>query len=533
MKTERRFFRAAIVSLFILHPSSFIPHSFLLAFNNLSVERRTVRAGETLVITVSLEDEFAEVDSVRLPVHNLTISERPSVEFERALINWTEVRRKVFRYRARAAAPGTAIVGPVVLNAGGQRDTLPAIAIEVIPDRAATSNDPQVILGELLATGREPLFIVAERDRESAYVGEQMIVTWYLYNGSTVQQWQIGSIPKLDDFWVEELDVRSSRPAAVLVGEAMLQKLPVRRVALYPLRSGRLEVGPMEIEAAVMRRTSRGPFSMFEGSVVELGFSSAPIFLSAVPLPPGPAVAAVGDVAMRCLPAQQKNGGPVVVEAIVSGRGNLRAAQPPEFVAPPAGEVQRLERGVTVQRSGDGAVMTRRWQFQIFPRERGSLTVPPLRMPVFSTVAGERQMLQCGAATLAVTASARPALGPPYAEGTGSIRSRAQLVPYFVAGAIALLFAFFVIPWWRRRAALNRAIRGMIGDGDPAAVRENVHASLESRGIDPGSLLREGSDRGDAYRALRSLLDALERDRIDVGDAAREIRRRLRELLLA
>jgi hypothetical protein len=72
-----------------------------------------------------------------------------------------------------------------------------------------------------------------------------------------------------------------------------------------------------------------------------------------------------------------------------------------------------------------------------------------------------------------------------------------------------------------------------MADERPAIVREQVHAALEERGIDPVTLVREGSDRGDAYRSLRSLLDALERDRIDVDDRTREIRRRIRELLLA
>jgi hypothetical protein len=106
------------------------------------------------------------------------------------------------------------------------------------------------------------------------------------------------------------------------------------------------------------------------------------------------------------------------------------------------------------------------------------------------------------------------------------------VTPVVVAAGIAVAFLLFVLPWWRRRTRLNRQIRGLMADGDPATVRENVHTTLERRGIEPASLLREGSDRGDAYRSLRSLLDALEKDRIDVDDRSREIRRRIRELLL-
>ncbi|HUP44714.1 MAG TPA: BatD family protein, partial [Thermoanaerobaculia bacterium] len=502
------------------------------ASNNLSIDRRTIRLGETLTITVSLEDEFAELDHVPLPLRNLTITDPPSMASEFSWINGSIVRRKVLRYRARATAAGPALIGPLVLRAGGQTDTLPAIAVEVISDRAAASNDPAVILPELLATGREPLFVVADVTRERAWVGEQVIVTWYLYNGSTVQQWQIGSIPKLDDFWVEELDVRSTRASSAIVAGEVVQRVPVRRVAVYPLRAGRLEIGPMEVEAAVLRRSNRGPFAFFEGQLVEIAFASAPVTFDTRPIPAGPAVAAVGDLTLRCSPPKQERAGPVVIDAELTGRGNLRAASPPLFASAPAGEVQRLERGVTLSQGSDSATMTRRWQFLVFPRHGGDLTMPPLQMRVFSTAAGERQLLSCAATTLAVSAAERPRLAAS-APPRGPQPLRPAALPVMTALAIGGVFLFAVVPWWRRRTRLDRQIRRIMAGGNPSGVRENVHTALTEHGIDPVSLLREGSDRGDAYRSLRSLLDALERDRIDVDDRNREIRRRLRELLLA
>ena len=500
------------------------------ASNSLLVERRTIRHGEQLTIIVSLEGEFAELDDVRVPLHNLTISDPPSIASEFSWINGEIIRRKVLRYRARADAAGAALVGPLTLRVGQQQDTLPAIAIDVLPDRAATSDDPVVILEELLATGREPLFVMAEQDEPSVYAGEQVIVTWYLYNAATVQRWQIGSIPKLADFWVEELDVRNSRAQTIFLGDHPVQKMAVRRVALYPLRPGRLEVGALEVEAAVLRRRSnRGPFSIFEGNLIETGFSSSPIWVEAKALPAGPAVSAVGELTMRCSSPKQTSGGPVIVEATVTGQGNLRAAVPPVFAVAPVGDVQRIEQGVSLQKSAEAAMMTRRWQYLIFPRAAGKMAIPSLQMPVFSPGAETRRLLQCSASVLAVTATDRPrvAAGAPAAAPP---TLRARMTPFIVAGIIGMVCLAFVLPWWRRRASVERHIRTIISDQNPAEIRERVHAALAGRGIDAVVLVKEASDRGDAYRSLRSLLDALERDRIDVDDRDREIRRRLREL---
>jgi hypothetical protein len=520
---------------FIFHPSSFILSLLLVAAsasasNSLLVERRTIRHGEQLTIIVSMEGEFAELDDVRVPLHNLTISDPPSIASEFSWINGEIIRRKVLRYRARAVAAGPALVGPLTLRAGQQQDTLPAIAIDVLADRAATSDDPLVILEELLATGREPLFVMAEQDQQSVYAGEQVIVTWYLYNAATVQRWQIGSIPKLADFWVEELDVRNSRALTTFLGDHPVQKMAVRRVALYPLRPGRLEVGALEVEAAVLRRrSSRGPFSIFEGNLIETGFSSSPLWIDAMALPAGPPVSAVGELSLRCSQPKQTSGGPVIVEATVAGQGNLRAADPPSFAVAPLGDVQRIEESVSVQRSAEAAMMTRRWKYLIFPRAAGTMTIPSLQMSVFSPGKETRQLLQCSASTLAVTATDRPrvATGAPAAVQP-TVRTR--MMPFVLAGLIAIALLAIVLPWWRRRASLERQIREIISDQNPAEVRARVHAALTERGTDAVVLLKEASDRGDAYRSLRSLLDALERDRIEVDDRDREIRRRLREL---
>ena len=502
------------------------------ASNNLSVERRNLRAGETLIITVSLEDEFASIDDVPLPLHNLTLIGAPSISSEFSWINGVVVRRKVFRFRARPLRPGPARVGPVTVSTSdGQRDTLTALEVQVLPDRAATSNDPAVILRELTASNRDPFFVVAEADKTSAYVGEQVVVTWWLYNAMAVDQWHIGSIPKLSDFWAEELDVRGARPVTTFVDGYAMQKVPVRRVALFPLRSGTLEIGPMEVEAAVLRRRSDSPFRLFEGNIIEISFASAHIGLESRAIPPGPPVATVGDFTMRCAPPVQKNGGPVVVHATIAGAGNIRAAGAPRFLSPPAGDVQLVQSPVTVQRTVGTPVMSRRWEFALFPRSSGPMTVPAMEMAVFSPSKSARRVLRCEAATLAVTAAEAPdqkpdAPAPAALPLPRRVWPLAALAVSLVAAAMLLL-----VPRFRERRRVNRQLRELTASGEPAQIRESLHAHLEARGVNVGELMRETSDRGDAYRAVRSLLDALERDRIEVPDVQREIRRRMRDLL--
>jgi len=362
--------------------------------NDLTVDKQTLQLDETLTIVVSLENSFADADDLRIPLQNLELVGPPSVNSQFTWINGTTTKRKIFRFIARPKAPGGALVGPLVVNgADGQRETLPPISVQVLPDAAAGTNDPLAIFRELVATRRDPIFVVAEVDKASAYVGEEIVVTWRIYNAATVREWQLVDLPKLEDFWSEELDVRNEPQQQVALDESVVQKVVVRRVALFPLRSGTLLVAPVGVEALVLRRTD-SPFGFFEGSTFDVTRRSAPIAIDVKPLPPGPPVDAVGDVSLTCTKPVQQNGGPVVMSVALRGRANLRAAVPPHWEHALNGSVQIGEKPMTVQRTREYAEMTRTWSYLLFPARAGRFEVPALVATTF-TSAGVRQTLRC------------------------------------------------------------------------------------------------------------------------------------------
>jgi len=393
---------------------------------------------------------------------------------------------------------------------------------------ASQSNDPAAILRELLATGREPFFVVADVDRTSAYAGEEIIVTWTLYNGASVQQWQIGHVPKLEDFWTEELDVRNEVPSRALVDGMVLQTLPIRRVALFPLRSGTLSIGSMEIAGAVMRRIDAGPFGLFEGSLVEVRFPSAASTVDVKPIPPGPPVDAVGDLTLTCSPPAQKNGGPVVVEATLAGRGNLRGVAAPRWERQPQADVQIVDAGVAVDRTHDAATMRRRWKFLLFPRNAGPLAIPSLVTSTFVPSTGERNILRSKPVTINVQ-TAVPVVDTHPVAMTPIARSRS--VPWLLGAALAAIVILVSIAIVRRRKRIAGRAGALVADRSPAEVRAAVHEILAKREVDPDQLLRESSERGDAYRAVRSLTDAIETDRIDETTGRAMLEERVGELL--
>ena len=490
----------------------------------LDAEPRTLQMNDLVTITVSLEGPYASVEGLNIPLQNLALVGEPSVTSEFVFINGELIQRKFFRQQARPLAPGAAFVGPLVVDSpDGQRLTLAPVALLVQPDRASGSNDAEVVLRELLATGRDPLFVIAEVDKTSVYAGEPVVIAWYLYNAATVQQWHVVALPKLDDFWVEDIPVRSETAERVFVGSALMQRVPIRKVVLYPLRVGGLRVGGMTVEAAVMRRIRTGPFAMFEGELVETTFTSAPVSLAVKPLPPGPPVDAVGELTLACQGPRQRSNGPVVLEATLAGSGNLRGVSEPRFAGAVDGNVQVESGEVSVTREDVNVSMSRRWQYLIFPSRSGTMRVPDLTMRVFMPSTGERRELRCAATTLEVIHAAAPQ-GEPEARNPPPPSRNWR--PWLL-GALPLLFLALIVPRVLRELRLRREVRAIVTGKSPAEIRAGVDGRLSP---DPKMLIVERSDRGEAYRALRSLLDAMERER-DLPVTGRELARRVREVL--
>jgi hypothetical protein len=505
--------------------------------NDLTVDRRTVRLNETVNITVELDDDFASLDTITVPVQHLLIEGPPAVSSQYNWINGSVIRRKVFHFVARATEPGPALVGPLVLEVDpGHRETLAPVALQVLPDETSALNEPEALLRELTATGREPLFVVAEMDKAHAVAGEEIVVTWWLYNGANVQQWQVDRVPKLDDFWVEEIDVRNEQPRQVIVGLSVMQALPVRRVALFPLHDGHLTIGSLAVEAQVLKRESGSFGGIFEGAMVDVRFPSANLFVDVDPLPAGPPVDLVGDVELTCTAPRQTNGGPVTFDATLSGRANLRGAPAPRWsgstAGPIAGDVEIVPGPVKVARTQSGVVMTRKWSYLIFPERSGTLTIPPLTANVFSPASGGRQTLRGGGGSLTVSAAvARPSAAPAAATDRRSGLDVGHLLT--IAGIVAalIILALLLVPRLRRAAGARRQTKLLIEGKSAAEIREAVDEWLRARKIEPARLLEQPSDRGDAFRALRSILDAAQRDHLSAAESAREIRLRTRDLV--
>jgi hypothetical protein len=142
---------------------------------------------------------------------------------------------------------------------------------------------------------------------------------------------------------------------------------------------------------------------------------------------------------------------------------------------------------------------------------------------------GQRKQLRCDATTLIVRSATPNEPPPPLATRKPPV-SKPAIALWMVAVAITCSLIALAVARTQRSQRIRTAVRRIVRPTAPET-RMAVDEYLHSRGIEPGALMHEASDRGDAYRSLRSLLDALERERVVAGE--REIAERVRDLVTA
>lgn len=496
----------------------------------LSIEPRSAGLDEPVTITVTLEGDFARLDDIDLPVTNLTIESGPSVSSQFEWRNGVTSRQKIFRWTAYGDSPGPAAAGPLRLESAGKATVLPRVPVSILPDPLANVRSPDEAVRRLLEAGREVIFLLPEIERAELFTGEQVLVTWYLYSAEPFNDFDISSTPSFRDFWVEEIPLADEPTREVRLEGVSLRRYPVRRVALFPLRSGRLNVGKLVAVAEVMRPISDrfGIPSLIERRVGRIILRAPAPELVVNPVPAGQQSDAVGRFALSCSEPRVPEQGPISFDVVVKGEGNLRSAHRPRFTSDSEARVEVQEGEVTVERTGGRVTMSRVWRFILFPRVEGNMSIPRIVFRAWNPSDGRVETLECPGRQVVVRQvfDDKP-VEPIAASERGDTKGGSRIL---VVGVMTLLLIAALVWWIRgRRRGMGLTRNLMQHAGNPAALRTTLHEVLANRGASEQSLMQENSELGETYRALRSLLDIRERETLTADRSPRELERRIRE----
>ncbi len=200
-------------------------------------------------------------------------------------------------------------------------------------------------------TRRSPdVFMTASADKPTLYKLDMATITYRLYLRVSVLNYELSKTPQATGFWMEEFPT-SNRPVLEDVnikGDAYKVAV-IRKIGLFPTRTGTLTLDPLTIDVTVERpagRQQRDPFDSFfndpfynRTSREVKSVTCDPLSLTVRDLPPSGSSDYKGDVGKYELKVTyDKNevaqNDAVTVKVTISGKGYLKSIDAPKLNLP-------------------------------------------------------------------------------------------------------------------------------------------------------------------------------------------------------
>ncbi len=458
-----------------------------------SVNAQTIGEQDFVIYTIAVEgSELPGVETPSVPTTRglALVSPYPSTERQVSVVGHEMQQRLAFRWTFRPTGTGTAQIGSARVRAANQIYETEAITVEVVAqaNRPSRSGPPGARPSGGSRAGaqddepakltRDQAFIRASASKRSAYVGEQVVVTYTLLFDPRIQFRQIRLADSWDaaGFWREDLDVDDSPiPSREVVDGVQYSSIVLKRVSLFATRAGELTVEPFRVatEAVVPPSRTRDPFGSLwglRGRTVDARIASNALRLDIQRLPsnaPDGFGGAVGQFRMGTSVDRTslETGQSASLSVQVSGDGNLATLDPPALEAPGTVEVYRPGVDLDVTRSGNRLRARVAYDYALVPRSNGTVEIPPVRFSYFDPSARAYRTLTGDGTQLIVTGepiTARAALPPdalaPIAERTVLRRAESrpplhrQVWPYALTVLPLALLAGALVAGRRRHA---------------------------------------------------------------------------------
>lgn len=135
------------------------------------------------------------------------------------------------------------------------------------------------------ADAGKDFFIQVVPNKNTPFIGEQVLVDFVLFTKVSIQDFQVIEEPGFTKSYAQELKFYSEPQSQQTInGKNFIRKL-IKRYAVFPQEEGEIEIQPMTIEANIVSGDS-DPFSGFFGSYAETRtYSSKRVLISGKSLP--------------------------------------------------------------------------------------------------------------------------------------------------------------------------------------------------------------------------------------------------------
>ena len=402
-----------------------------------SVDRQTVAVGEVFTLTVVMsaaELSGAPTPDVQIP-GEIELSGQSSHESSQVTIRGGSVqinRTITTTFNFRPSTVGKFMLGPAEVEYQGKQYVAASIQIEVVKSSGKRQTRPVPSSGKTYQQDEiqeieESLFILAEANKASIYVGEQVEVSYKLYTRYELRDISFGNIPSFTGFWQEKLfDIQRYEPKRVTYDGREFLFVELKRVALFPTTAGKQTLEQLELVCDIVpprtRRRSPFGFDMFDFDAFDpfrtqrVHVRAEDLEIEVKPLPPGaPAEfgGAVGQLNLeaKVQPVEVLVGDPVSVTVTVLGTGNMNGIPEPVWSSSEGLKIYDPKVSLESGKQGNLFGGRKKFEYVVIPEKESVQRIPAIRLAYFNPNRGRYSVAET--APIALKVSPGENVSPP------------------------------------------------------------------------------------------------------------------------
>ena len=303
-------------------------------------------------------------------------------------INGVRSYSKTYSYTLAPTARGKFKIGQASIVIKGK--TYKSLAKQIEVTAAVDKPSDQMTIDDV---ADESLHLVAEVSKTTPYLNEAVSVVYKLYVSPSisVSNYRPLDNPKYNNFWSQDIPVSIRNAKNGTYKGKAYRYVILKRVVLYPQKSGELEIEPLSLEVTVDVPTNKRDF--FGGRIYSqtnktVSAGKRTIEVKQLPLENKPENfnGAVGDFDFKITASKNdlKANESSQIKVAVTGKGNLKLFEIPKIEAPKELEIYTPEHKESVRTTLSGIRGSVYDLYTVVPQYKGKYKIPKVSFSYFN-----------------------------------------------------------------------------------------------------------------------------------------------------
>ena len=345
-----------------------------------TVDANSISINETFTFKIEAQDvdkmPSANISSL---LDDFTIVSGPAQQTNYSWTNGKSTSTKSLSWTLAPNRSGRLVIPELIISAGGNKYRTNSIRINVKKSGTVASS--------------KELFVLTEVDKDEIFMGEQVTVTYKLYTRVQLGLEKI-DYPKSVGFWQEDLSTpQPPRFNRTSIKGVEYQVATLYKVALFPTKTGSLEISPMSVTAQVRTKQKNNRrsiwddpfFNSFNNRTIKKLIRTDPVKVKVKSYPDGqPAdfTGAVGDFNIRTWvdTSEVRMNEAITLNIELRGTGNINMFSMPEINFPGDMDVFPPNSSFEKEKLWDQYTGTILWEYILIPRGAGKYQLPRIQL---------------------------------------------------------------------------------------------------------------------------------------------------------